>query len=187
MYQLPKLEEVLLRNNSILACENLLPRSDELFGVFGPSCRGGWLDSEAALSLTRPERDSSLTPRCRHLRAGRVAAAGLLPQAEAPRSPRQPRHSGGQRGGPVGRAAALRHRPAALNRTGCLHLCFVFLNVWMHVCLCVNHRCTSLFVSLTTNNKCMFKHWDEPGPNQTRSHRTRPDHTGPDLITPNQT
>lgn len=58
----------------------------------------------------------SLTQMHRNLFIGRSSAAGLLPQAEAPWSPWQPHHSGGQHKGGVSRAAALSHGPAALIR-----------------------------------------------------------------------
>ena len=50
----------------------------------------------------------------RNLYIGRSPATGLLPQAEAHRSPWQPCHSDGQHRVGAGRAAALSHRPPAL-------------------------------------------------------------------------
>lgn len=58
----------------------------------------------------------SLTQMHRNLHVGRPSAAGLLPQAEAPRSPWQPRRSGGQHRVGVSRAAASGHGPPALIR-----------------------------------------------------------------------
>lgn len=55
----------------------------------------------------------------RNLHAGRPAAAGLLPQAAAPRSARQPCHSDGRCGGGADPAAALSHGAAALIRNHC--------------------------------------------------------------------
>ena len=76
-----------------------------------PSIQCYWLYSPPAR-----RKSFSLTQIHRNLDTGRSSAAGLLPQAEVPRSPWQPRHSDGQPRVRVGRAAAFTHRPAALIR-----------------------------------------------------------------------
>lgn len=70
-------------------------------------------------SVVITRKTFSLTQIRRNLYIGRSPAAGLLPQAEAPRSPWQPRHSDGQHRVGAGRAAALSHRPPALMGNHC--------------------------------------------------------------------
>lgn len=67
------------------------------------------------LLSTASRKAFSLTLMHRNRYTGRSSAAGLLPQAQASRSPGQPRHSNGQHRDRVSRAAALSHGPAALN------------------------------------------------------------------------
>ena len=108
--------------------------------------------------LTAAHRKAfSLTPTHRNLHIGSSSAAGLLPQAEAPRSPWQPCHSDGQRGVGAGRAAALSHRPPALiaqrGSNHCHHRPVVLIVLPSLGCLFVKER---VGVSSSVSWLCLF-------------------------------
>lgn len=99
----------------------------------------------------------SLTRMHRNLYTGSSSAAGLLPQAETPRSPWQPCHSDGQRRGGVSRAAALSHRPPALIGSHChRHRPHPHPSVVLHLlsCLfvCESAKCSRDSVPLAWKN-----------------------------------
>lgn len=94
-----------------------------------------------SLLTTAHRKAFSLTQIHRNLHIGSSSAAGLLPEAQAPRSPWQPCHSDGQRGVGAGRAAALSHRPPALialrGSNHCHHrpVVLIVLHILWRVCL----------------------------------------------------